>query len=173
MPLGSEHARVLRRATLAGSVTANGRGSHGPEPMGRATLSWKENPLPNVSLRPTRLATLMVLTIAAGVFVAACSEDRPPALVVGMPVIGPMPSFEPDPDEDDDFDDLARLTDGGARDAGSDAAPDAEVECKCGGCPVTLYGGMLSVVVPCGYSVCSSQVKQTCTSSCRMKRTSC
>lgn len=116
----------------------------------------------------------MVLTIAAAALVAACSsDDRPPALVVGMPVVGPVPAFEPDPDGDDTFDDVPRSTDAGARDGGKDAAPDAEVECKCGGCPVTLYGGILSVVVPCGYSMCSSQVKQTCTSSCRLKRTSC
>lgn len=126
----------------------------------------------NVSIRQRRRAKLLVLTIAAGVFVAACSsDDRPPALVVGMPVVGPVPPFEPAPDEDDTFDDLPRSTDAGARDAAKDA--EAEPECKCGGCPVTLYGGMLSVVLPCGYSVCSSKVKETCTSSCRLKRTSC
>lgn len=126
----------------------------------------------DVSFRRSRRATLMGLTIAAGVFVAACSsDDHPPALVVGMPVVGPMPAFEPDPDGDDTFDDVPRSTDAGARDAAKDA--EAEPECKCGGCPVTLYGGMLSVMLPCGYSVCSSKVKETCTSTCRLKRTSC
>lgn len=129
--------------------------------------------MPNVSFRQRRRTNLVALTISAGVFVAACSsDDRPPALVVGSPVVSPMPAFQPDPDEAEAVNDGQRRGDGGGTDGGEDGGAPT---CTCAGCPftVTFGGATMSGVLPCGYSICSGTVKQTCTVTCRTKRTSC
>ena len=122
---------------------------------------------PPYEKRPTRSALVVVGAIlAVSCLVAGCSsEDQLPPPVTGSPQIT-------DTVAGGESDEVARVLDGGRDGSGDAHAADAAPSCRCAGCPVTL-NPMVSVMLPCGTSVCERNLLRTCSATCTLSVSRC